>query len=250
MPLIQTQEERVLTIEISRPEKRNTLNAATLEEFTAILEATKASPDVRAVVIAAQPGIFCAGGDLAEQLKALSAADDTPTGRFIATLASFTKPLLACVEGPCVGLGTTILYYCDLVYASRRSLFSLPYTALGLTPRYGISALAVKAAGLHKAAEKLLLSEPISAEEALAMGIVTGLFEDAEVRSQVKARAVRLSKLSPLAVQKTKALLQTARGDLDAVRLREAAAFEEAAKSEAAKEACSAFLEGRKPNIN
>ena len=176
MPLNQVLEQRVLTIEISRPEKRNTLDAKTLEEFTSLLANAEADDNVRVVVITAQPGIFCAGGDLKEQLENPNASADSPAGRFITQLQSMTKPLMACVEGPCVGFGTTILYYCDLVYAGTNSLFSLPFTALGLTPRFGVSYLAVAAAGLHKAAEKILLSEPITAQEALQMGMICLLY--------------------------------------------------------------------------
>lgn len=251
MPLNQTLEQRVLIIEISRPEKRNTLNAATLAEFTEILRKAESDEQVRVVLIAAQPGIFCAGGDLNEQLENPSAAPDSPAGAFIGQLQSMTKPVMACVEGPCVGFGTTILYYCDLVYAGASSLFSLPFTALGLTPRFGVSYLAVAAGGLHKAAEKILLSEPISAAEALQMGLVSAVFEDEAVRAQTLARARRLAKLSTAAVCSSKQLLRLAQNEhLKLVCEREAAAFESAAATPAAKEACSAFLQGRKPNLD
>lgn len=126
MPLNQVLEQRVLTVEISRPEKRNTLDAKTLEEFTALLANAEADDNVRVIVITAQPGIFCAGGDLKEQLENPSASSDSPAGRFITQLQTMTKPMMACVEGPCVGFGTTILYYCDLVYAGASSLFPCP----------------------------------------------------------------------------------------------------------------------------
>lgn len=251
MSLNPTLEKRVLSIEISRPEKRNTLDAKTLDEFTALLTSADTNDDIRVIVITAQPGIFCAGGDLKEQLENPSAAADTPAGRFITTLQNLRKPLIACVEGPCVGFGTTILYYCDLVYAGASSLFSLPFTALGLTPRFGVSYLAVANAGLHKAAEKILLSEPITAQEALEMGLVSAVLDDSAVRTQVLARAQRLARLSPSAVQASKQLLRMALNrHIEAVREQEAAAFEETAATAAAKEACSAFLEGRKPNLD
>ncbi len=251
MPLNQVLEQRVLTIEISRPEKRNTLDAKTLEEFTSLLANAEADDNVRVVVITAQPGIFCAGGDLKEQLENPNASADSPAGRFITQLQSMTKPVIACVEGPCVGFGTTILYYCDLVYAGASSLFSLPFTALGLTPRFGVSYLAVAAAGLHKAAEKILLSEPITAQEALQMGMISAVFEDNVVRAQTLARAQRLAKLSPVAVRSSKELLRLAMNKhIEAVREREAVAFETAAATPAAKEACAAFLEGRKPHLD
>ena len=110
MPLNQVLEQRVLTIEISRPEKRNTLDAKTLEEFTSLLVNAEADDNVRVVVITAQPGIFCAGGDLKEQLENPNASADSPAGRFITQLQSMTKPLMACVEGPCVGFVIMIVY--------------------------------------------------------------------------------------------------------------------------------------------
>lgn len=252
MPLNQLIENRVLTIEISRPEKRNTLDAAAMDEFVSILAQAEADPGVRAVLVTGKPGIFCAGGDLSEQLAAPSASDDSAAGRFVAALEAFSKPLAACVEGPCVGLGTTLLYYCDIVYAGASSLFSLPYTALGLTPRFGVTSLAVSAAGLKKAAEKILLSEPINAQEALQMGIVSTVLDEDVVRAQALTRLQRLAKLPPQAVADTKRLLRAAaRGEtFEAVRALEAAAFEKAAASPEAREACAAFLEGRKPNFD
>ncbi|MDO4937642.1 MAG: enoyl-CoA hydratase-related protein, partial [Sutterellaceae bacterium] len=162
-------ENHILTVEIARQEKRNALDAAALEALTEVFTQAAQNDDVRVVFLHAQPGIFCAGGDLSEQLKNPSAEPDTPTGRMIEALSACTKPVIACVEGPAVGLAVTMLYYCDMVYAGSRALFSLPFTALGLTPRYGASLLTLMNAGYHKAAEKILLSEPITATEALDM---------------------------------------------------------------------------------
>ena len=251
MPVIESFSAHILTLEISRPERRNTLDAAMLSELTAAFEKASTDEDVRVVVLCAQPGIFCAGGDLTEQIKDLNADEDSPSGRMLATLSGCTKPVIACVEGPAVGLAVTMLYYCDLVYAGSRALFSLPFTALGLTPRFGVSFLAAASCGLHKAAEKILLSEPITAQEALSMGIVSGVLDDAQVKEQTLARASRLAKLSPVAVRSSKELLRLAMNKhIEAVREREAVAFETAAATPAAKEACAAFLEGRKPNLD
>ena len=189
MPILhQVLDDNVLRLEISRPEARNTLNAAMLDELTAHIVKGDATDDIHAVLIHAQPGIFCAGGDLKEQLTHLSADADTPAGRLIEALKNCRKPVVACVAGPAVGFGVTLLYYCDLVYASSSSLFALPFTALGLTPRFGVSLLALQNAGYHKAAEKILLSEPISATEALQMGIVSAVCADEEVFPQADPR--------------------------------------------------------------
>lgn len=250
MPIISEKTAGILRLEISRPEKRNTLDSVMLAEFAEAIESASTSDDVRAVFIHAQQGLFCAGGDLNEQLTAPSADESSPTGRFIAALQACTKPIVACVQGPAVGLAVTILYYCDLVYASPNALFSLPFTALGLTPRFGVTHLAMQNAGYHKIAEKLLLSEPITAPEAVQMQLVTGLCEDAQVYAQSWARAQRLAQLPAPAVQGTKHLLRLARNEgLKVIKDAEAQSFEAAAASPEAKEACSAFLEGRTPSF-
>ena len=217
MPILTTFHDNVLQLEISRPEKRNTLDKTMLESLTEAFTRADADETVRAVFLHAQPGIFCAGGDLKEQLTDLSADSTTPTGRFIEALKNCRKPVVACVAGPAVGLGVTMLYYCDLVYASASSLFSLPFTALGLTPRYGASLLALLNAGYHKAAEKILLSEPL---------------------------------MSPAAVQGAKKLLQSAWSTrLADITREEAGLFAVTSKTPEAQEACAAFLEGRMPSF-
>ncbi len=250
MPILHELTDNILRIEISRPEKRNTLDAVMLESFTELLIKASNDENVRAVFIHAQPGIFCAGGDLAEQLSEPNASDDSVTGRFIAALSDCVKPVVACVAGPAVGLGVTLLQYCDLVYAGEKTLFSLPFTALGLTPRYGVSLLTLLNAGYHKAAEKILLSEPITAPEALQMRLISGIFPDDELYEKSWARAERLSLLPPTAVQGAKQVLRAAWSTrLGVIKTAEAETFAQAAATPEAKEACSAFLAGRMPNF-
>lgn len=250
MPIFHELDEHILHIEISRPEKRNTLDAAMLTSMTELLVKAHNDEDIRVVFIHAQPGLFCAGGDLSEQLSGPSALPTTVTGQFIEALKACPKPIVACVQGPAVGLAVTMLYYCDLVYASAKSLFSLPFTALGLTPRYGVSLLTLLNGGYHKAAEKILLSEPISAPEAFEMRLVSNIFEEDRTYAQAWARAQRLAQLSPVSVQSSKRLLRQAWSTrLQEITHAESEAFHIAAQTPHAKEACAAFLEGRKPNF-
>ncbi len=244
MPIIHNLTDSILDIEIRRPEKRNTLDGEMLESLAELFRSAQSDSTVRVVFLHAQPGIFSAGEDLAEEVGAAA-------GRMMAALSSCTKPVVACVQGPAVGLAVAMLYACDLVYASESSLFSLPYTALGLTPRFGLTLLAGQNAGYRKAAQKMLLSEPISANEAFAMNLVNGVFPDEKVLEQAAARATRLASLSPVAVQQTKTLLRGALyGALEAVQEAEEAACGKAAASAYAKEAKAAFLAGRKPDFS
>lgn len=251
MALNETLKDHVLTLEISHPERRNTLDKDMLEALAASFARASNDADVRAVLVVAQPGIFSAGAELAEELKsAPTEGANAAAAAMIDALATCTKPVVACVEGPAVGLAVTLLYYCDLVYAGSRALFSLPSTALGLTPQLGTVYMALSFGGYHKAAEKILLSEPITAEEALAMRLVTGVFPDDQVRAQAEARAERLARLSPAAVQSAKALLRAAVAEpLAASRALEAERYAALRGTPEAQEACTAFLEGRKPSF-
>ncbi len=251
MPILhQVLDDHVLRLEISRPEARNTLNEAMLADLADHFVKGDADDGIHAILLHAQPGLFCAGGDLKEQLTHLSADAETPAGKLIEAMKACRKPIVACVAGPAVGFAVTLLYYCDLVYASSSSLFALPFTALGLTPRFGVSLLALQNAGYHKAAEKILLSEPISAGEALQMGLVSALYADEEVFAQADARVKRLAAMPAFAVQNAKKLLRSAWSRrLADITAEEQAAFAAAAATPDAQEACSAFLEGRMPNF-
>ena len=128
--------------------------------------------------------------------------------------------------------------------------FRFPRRPWASPPQLGTVYMALSLGGYHKAAEKILLSEPITAEEALAMRLVTGVFPDDQVRAQAEARAERLARLSPAAVQSAKALLRAAVAEpLAASRALEAERYAALRGTPEAQEACTAFLEGRKPSF-
>lgn len=241
-------DSRILKIEISRPEKRNSLNAEMITELTTAFAQAEKDKAIRVVLLHAQQGIFSAGSDLEESLKAPS---DEAAKALTDAVSRCSKPVIACVQGPAVGLAVTLLYCSDLVYCSDNALFSLPYTALGLTPRYGVSLLVAQNAGIRKAMQKILLSEPISANEAFAMNLVNGVFAENLTYDRTLATAKRLAQLSPVAVAESKAVLKQIFADKlqQAARLEETA-FERAARTDYAKEAHAAFLEGRSPDFS
>mgnify|MGYP000025452433 CR=1 FL=1 len=164
---------------------------------------------VRSIVLCGHNNVFCAGLDIEEQL-----AENTQIfsefQKVIDALDALSKPIVAAVSGPAVGQGAAMLYHCDLVFAGEHALFSMPGLALGQTPRYGVSLLAVKSGGYKLAAQKLLLSEPISAVEAVAMGLVNHVVEDDKVMTVAGAAALRLACLPPEAMVATKRLLKAA----------------------------------------
>lgn len=242
--------DNILSIQINRPEKRNMLDEEHLDELTRLLASARGESGVRCVYLRGIDGVFCAGEELSEELATASQGEDSPVQRFMYQLTHLDRPIVACVEGPAVGLGAAMLYYCDLVYTSPRGLFSFPYTALGLTPRFGVTLLMLRNCGLHKAAEKLLCSEPITAEEAKEMQLVTNIYPADEVHAQAWARAERLVKLPQSAVMGTLQLLESARNlRLDETRNAEERLFAITSLSPDAREACKAFMEGRAPSF-
>ncbi|WP_300948539.1 enoyl-CoA hydratase-related protein, partial [Turicimonas muris] len=150
-----------------------------------------------------------------------------------------------------VAEGVALLYHCDLVFCGEHALFALPNIALGKTPLYGISLLAVKSAGYKLAAQKILLSEPISPSEAIAMGIINHVLEDDKVLPQTFLAATRLGNLPPKALNATKRLLKAAylSGTKEQKEL-EQETFDQLVDGAEMKEAFNAFMEKRKPNFD
>lgn len=237
----------ILRLTIDRPAQRNAFNADMFDQLAGELDAARQNDKVRVVLFKGSTGLFSAGADVRESLNAPETID-AAAGRLFETLRSFPKPIVAEVAGPAVGDAFTILLYCDLVYASDKALFSVPSVALGRTPRFGTAALVFGSAGAARAAEKLLLCEPISADEALAMRLIAAVVPEDDLVKVVAAKVARLAVLPPQAVAATKSLLRDARnGWLSAQIENEEAVYRRQAASPEAQEALSAFLEGRKP---
>ena len=224
----------ILRLTIDRPAQRNAFNADMFDQLAGELDAARQNDKVRVVLLKGSTGLFSAGADVRESLNAPETID-AAAGRLFETLRSFPKAF-------------TILLYCDLVYASDKALFSVPSVALGRTPRFGTAALVFGSAGAARAAEKLLLCEPISADDALAMRLISAVVPEDDLVKVVAAKVARLAVLPPQAVAATKSLLRDARnGWLTAQIENEEAVYRRQAASPEAKEALSAFVEGRKP---
>lgn len=241
----------IARIEIARPEKKNALSAAMYSAMDEAIRAAVADPSVRALLIHGQPDVFTAGNDIEDFLKHPPTGMDAPVFKFMLTLAHCDKPVVAAVNGPAVGIGTTLLHHCDLVYCGAHAMFSMPFVALGLCAEYGSSLTVPMNAGYHKAAEKLLLSEPISAEEALEMKLVNQVLDDDKVLAHAMAQAQRFLRLPPGAVRETKRLMKLPlRAQLDEQIATEAASFARLLGSPEAREAFAAFFERRKPDFS
>lgn len=250
MPIIVTIEGAIAQVSIDRPEKRNTFNIAMCEEFSNKIRELEKDPRVKVIIITGQNNIFSAGLDLDESKNQLVSIEES-FQKAIDSIDSCAKPIIAAVSGPAVGQGVALLYHCDLVFCGEHSLFSLPSLALGLPPMYGVSLLSVKSAGFKLATQKILLSEPISATEAVAMGIVNHVVDDDKVMTVASGCALRLCTLPPKALEATRRLLRAAylNGLLEQRKLEEEA-FKSLVGEGEIQEAFNAFLEKRRPNFS
>ena len=243
MAILSNTEFGILRLTISRAQKRNSINAEMFDTMTEALSRAASDDAVRVVLLQGGEQIFSAGADL-EEMRSQPEVLDRAMTNFFAALRAFPKPVVAQVMGPCVG----DVLYCDLVYASERALFSLPCVALGQTTRFGSAFIMAAAAGLPRATEKLMLSEPITAAEALEMRIITGIADDESLDNLVASKVARLAVLPPGAVRAMKALLTGPRNKaLEVAAEEEEAVWRRQAGSAEAAEALAAFLEGRKP---
>lgn len=159
-------EAGVTTITFNRVDKKNSITTRMYAAMADALAAAEADASVRAVVFQGDVAVFSAGNDIGDFLQQPPATQDSPVFRFLRGLAAFPKPVIAAVCGPAVGIGTTMLFHCDLVYAGDNAAFSMPFVNLGLCPEAASSLLVPQMMGYHRAAEALLLGEPFMAEAA------------------------------------------------------------------------------------
>jgi enoyl-CoA hydratase/carnithine racemase len=244
-------EAGVLTLTFHRLDRKNAITAAMYAALADALAAARDDAALRAVVIQGHEQVFSAGNDLGDFLDAPPTGADAPVWRFLHAIADFPKPLVAAVCGAAVGVGTTLLLHCDLVYAGDNARFSLPFVNLGLCPEAASSLLLPRRIGLARAAEALLLADPFGAEQALEWGLVNRILPPLEVHAHAQAQARRLAEKPLGSLLATKRLLKLE--DADAVRRRlaeEGEVFAGMLGEPAAREAFSAFLAKRKPDFS
>jgi enoyl-CoA hydratase/carnithine racemase len=244
-------EAGVLTLTFNRVAKKNSLTWAMYDRLTEALRAASADPQVRTVLLQGDATVFTAGSAIEGLDTPLPEGQEAPAIAFLRTLAAFDKPVVAAVCGPAVGIGTTMLLHCDLVYAGDNAAFALPFVNLGLCPEGAASLLLPQMLGHHRAAEALLLGEPIQAEAALEVGLVNRVVPPTEANAVAQAQARKLAAKPLSALLATKALMKRGQAAQVAERLgEEAAIFRRMRAEPAAKEAFAAFLEKRRPDFS
>jgi enoyl-CoA hydratase/carnithine racemase len=240
----------ILTLSFNRPEKKNAITSAMYAEAARVLHDAEINPDVRVVVLTGVGNVFTAGNDLKDFLENPPRDAEAPVFRFMAAMVALSKPAVAAVAGAAVGIGTTVLLHCDLIYAAPEARFQLPFVNLGLVPEFASSLLLPHIMGYQRAAELLLLGEPFSAEDGYRHGLVTAVIPAAELMATVQAKAKILAAKPVSSLRNTKALLRGEDGAVTARIQKEVMLFSSHLDSAAFKEAAAAFLEKRAPDFS
>jgi enoyl-CoA hydratase/carnithine racemase len=204
-----------LIVTVSSDDGRPVLDRRAYESLAKTFHEAAVDDDVRVVVLRGLAGCFCLGGDFSEFLDAtkhqqlIAAVTD-----MFRTLATFPKPVLACVDGDAVGVGCTILFHCDMVIASHESTFRVPFVDFGLVPDAATSILAPQKLGYAGAFRFFCLGETLSAEDARMLGLVTEIIVEGSVEEAALGRARQLAKKPAAALLQTRNLLKGDTGAL------------------------------------
>jgi len=241
----------VCTLTFNRLDKKNSITSAMYAAMADALEAARSDAAVRVVLIQGDATIFSAGNDIGDFLNQPPSTQDSPVFRFLRGIAAFPKPIVAAVCGPAVGIGTTLLFHCDLVYAGDNAAFSMPFVNLGLCPEAASSLLVPQMFGYHRAAEALLLGEPFMAEAALEVGLVNRVVPPTEANNIAQQQARKLAAKPLSALIETKRLMKKGQGEVVLERMaEEGQSFGRMLREPAAREAFTAFMEKRKPDFS
>lgn len=239
----------VVTITMNRPKRKNALTHAMYDAFASALKESDEDDSIRVVVVRGEGGAFTSGNDLADFIQPGAAEKMGPVLRFLDTLLTLKKPLVAAIDGPAIGVGLTMLLHCDLAFASDNAIFGAPFTKLGLVPEAGSSLLLAQRVGSAWAGDLLLAGRTLSAEEALSCGLVSRVVAPEALDALVAEVAGHMATLAPKSMLASKALM---RGDTSVLRARmdqEAALFAEQLASPEFRESVMAIKEKRAPRF-
>lgn len=245
-------DQGLLTIRMQRADKMNALTRAMYSAMADALDAAGEDRSVRAVLITGSETCFTSGNDVADFIQAPPSGLDSEVFRFMKSLFDFAKPVVAAVNGPAVGIGTTLLLHCDLVYVARDAKLKMPFVNLGLCPEFGSSLILPRMLGHARAAQLLLLGEAFTGEQAATWGIANeALDSGAATLARAREMAQRFEQLAPSAVAVSKRLMrEPGREELRQVIMEEGELFGQRLRTPEAIEALSAFMQRRKPDFS
>jgi enoyl-CoA hydratase/carnithine racemase len=248
--IISTVQDRILTVRINRLDKKNALTRAMYIAMTEAIRGADEDRGVRVILLTGSDDCFTAGNDIAD--FAAAKPGETPVAlEYLRVLAAAKKPVIAAVAGVAIGIGTTMLLHCDLVYAADTARFQLPFVNLGLCPEAGSSVILPMLLGHQEASELLFFGEPFGSEAARRLGLVNHTLAPHELMPKTLERAQQLAEKPPSSLRVTKMLLKSGTRDAVAKAMdRETEQFAALLQGQEAKEAMMAFLQRRKPDFS
>ena len=232
----------VVRIQLNRPEKKNAFTQAMYSSCQQALLDADNDDEVSVVLFESAGDSFSAGNDLNDFLAIDNLDETAPPFKFLHTLNSVTVPIVAKVNGLAIGIGTTLLLHCDLVYASEDAIFALPFVKLGLLPEAGSSLLLPRLCGHQLASELLLLGDNFSAQKAQQLGFVNDVVASGELDQRVEQTLQVLTQQSRQALRVSKTLIKAPQQTVADRISHEAGYFAKALSSEDAKRAIAAKL--------
>ncbi len=245
-----SRDDAILQLHFARPQKKNAITGAMYLAMVDAMVDAEARDDLRVILFTAEGTTFSAGNDLMDFIQAASSLEEPAAAKFIRAIAKCTKPIVAAVNGPAVGVGMTMLLHCDLVYATASASLSTPFINLALVPEGGSSLLMPQRVGYQRSAQMLLLGETMSAHEAVTAGLYNAIVADEDLQAFARGKALALAAKPPRALAISRDLMRRGRETLESHMNEEFMAFGAALQSPEAKEAFTAFFEKRPPNFS
>jgi enoyl-CoA hydratase/carnithine racemase len=255
MDILTSKQDGVLTLTFNRPARKNAITADMYQIMADAIRDAADDNSVRVILFTGSDSIFTAGNDLEDFMKNASQlnidAEATSLLQFMRALAGCQKPVVAAVAGAAIGIGTTLLMHCDLVYLADNAKLSMPFTQLGLCPEFASSLLLQRLGGYHRAAEKLLFGEPFGATEALELGMANKVVPAAELLAFANQQTAKLVALPAASLRAAKRLMKSGESKLiSQVMQEEIQQFGAMLSGPEAREAMMAFFQKRKPDFS
>jgi enoyl-CoA hydratase/carnithine racemase len=249
-------QDGVQVMRFTRAEKKNALTGPMYNAMSEALDASESNDAIACHVFIGSGGIFCAGNDINDFMRRAQATAGSdgkgipaPSLDFIRRLPKVTKPMIAAVDGLAIGVGTTMLLHCDLVYASPTASLRTPFLDLGLIQEAGSTITAQARMGYPRAFEMICLGEPFSAERALQAGLINAIVPADQLEATALKAARRLAAKPRQALMTSRRLLRQNHERISAIIDEEAKAYQSLMTSPEAREAFTAFLEKRAPDF-
>jgi enoyl-CoA hydratase/carnithine racemase len=211
--ILYNRDSAVFILQIDRPDKKNALTQTMYKALADGIKQADIDETIRVILIRGSDACFTSGNDVNDFVNSAGIPGERPSVQFMKAISTARKPVVAAVGGLAIGIGTTMLFHCDLVYAAEDSFLQLPFTRLGLCPEAGSSMLLPQAIGHQRASELLLLGDRFSPQKALQYGIVNEVLPADSYLAYALSKAKELASLPAEAVQMSKSLIKRSQGE-------------------------------------